>query len=344
MKRLASLLLLSGCSCHAAAQAPLPDDERGAYLSTQFGNGRIDGDGAIGFRQMRWRAFEARVGRALNPALVGEDALDSARSGARIDFVYYNEGHPDNNHRDGFAFQLAYARKLGDWVTAEMAAGPYTSMNTTVIDGVQYDSARRGILYSAALRFPLAGFDPGTHVRLGFNHVWMRDTFQSNAIMLGVGRDITDAPPFSETERARGRLWLGASYGRSNTNQSGTQAANGAIFEAKQYGGKWAMSVKALFEGDDRSRVDRRGVAAQFWFVQPLTERWAASAGVGPYIAQNRREGNRTGTHGLITLQFERNLGERTKVFFAFYRVKTFTEMNDRDLFHLGMQHVFAGG
>jgi hypothetical protein len=217
-------------------------------------------------------------------------------------------------------------------------------MNTTTLGGVQYDSARRGLLYSAALRFALPWFDQGTHLRLGFNHVWMRDTFHSNALMIGIGRHITDVPPFPETPVARGRLWLGASYGRSYTSHSGTRDANGALFEAKQYGGKWAMSFKAISEGDDRTRVDRRGVAAQFWFVQPLTGRWFASAGIGPYIAENRRDNNHTGVHGLITLQFERKLGERTRAFFAFHRVKSFQEMNDRDLFHLGLQRSFAGG
>jgi hypothetical protein len=343
MKRTACLIVMLASSTAACVQAQ-ESGQRGAYVSTQFGNGRIDGPDAGDYKLMRWRAYEARVGRDLSPALFGDDSLATARSTARIDFVYYNEGHPDNNHRDGFAFQLVYARKLGDALTAEIGAGPYSSMNTTTIGGVQYDSARRGLLYSAALRFALPWFDPGTHVRLGFNHVWNRDTFHSNALMLGIGRHFTDVPPFPETPLARGRLWLGASYGSSITSMSNTHGARGTVVEAKQYGGKWAMSFKALFEGDDGSRVDRRGAAAQFWFVQPLTDRWAASAGAGPYIAENRRDNNHTGVHGLVTLQFERNLGERTKAFFSFNRVKSFQEMNDRDLFHLGLQHSFAGG
>jgi hypothetical protein len=344
MKRTACLIVMLAAATAGRAQETPAEDQRGAYVAAQLGNGRIDGPGAGDYRLMRWRAFEARVGRDLDPAIFGADSPATARTLGRIDFVYYNEGHPDNNHRDGFAFQFVLARRLGDSLTAEIGAGPYTSMNTTTIGGVQYDSARRGLLYSAALRFALPWFDPGTHLRLGLNHVRMRDTFQSNALMLGIGRDLVDVPPYAETPLARGRLWLGASYGRSYTSHSGTRDANGALFEAKQYGGKWAMSFKAIFEGDDRTRVDRRGVAAQFWFVQPLTERWAASAGFGPYIAENRRDNNHTGVHGLITLQFERQLGERTKAFFAFHRVKSFQEMNDRDLFHLGLQRSFAGG
>jgi hypothetical protein len=228
-------------------------------------------------------------------------------------------------------------------LTAELAAGPYYSMNTTTIDGVQLDDARWGILYSAALRLALPGFDPGTHVRLGFNHVTMRHTFQSNSVMLGIGRHFTDVPPYPESKVARGRLWLGVSAGRSYTSHSNTEPANSVNLEAKKYFGKWALSATAIDEGDDQTRVDRRGVATQFWLVQPLTERWAASAGLGPYWARNRRQGNATDLNTLISLQFDRNIGERTKAFFSFHRINTSNRMNDRDLLHLGLQHTFGG-
>lgn len=341
MKRISCLLTLLASSSIVHAAEPSAD-ERGAYLSAELGNGRIGGPDTGPYKLMRWRAFETRIGRDLNPALLKEQSLAGAGSGTRIDVVYYNEGHPDNNHRDGFALQFVYARRLSDALTAEIGIGPYTSMNTTTINSMQYNNARRGLLYSAALRFPLPGVDPGTHLRLGLNHVWMRDSFHSNALMLGIGRHFTDVPPFPETELARARLWLGASYGRSFTSHSGTRDTNSAIFQAKQYGGKWAMSFSAIFEGDDRTRVDRHGAAAQIWFVQPMTQRWTASAGVGPYIAENRREGNRRVVQGLFSLQFERDQGARTKAFFAFHRVKTYTQMNDRDLFHLGLLRTFG--
>jgi hypothetical protein len=336
------LLLLTLLAVSATSHAQLfESDQRGAYLSMQLGNGTIDGPQAIGYRKMRRRAFETRVGRDLNPHLLGEDSLDG-KSSARVDVVYYNEGHPDNNHRDGFSLQFTYARRFSDALAAELSAGPYTSMNTTTIDGVQLNQARRGMLYSAALRYSLGNWMPGAHLRLGYNHVQMRDVFHSDAVMLGIGRHFTDVPPFPETDLARSRLWLGASAGRSVTSQSGTQAANGGMFQAKQYGGKWAASLTAVFEGDDRTRVDRRGLAAQFWFVQPLTDRWTAQAGIGPYVAENRRQNNHTRTHELITLQFERALSEHSKAFLAFHRVKSFQESNDRDLFQLGLMKTFG--
>jgi hypothetical protein len=160
--------------------------------------------------------------------------------------------------------------------------------------------------------------------------------------MLGIGRHFTGVPPFANTDPARSRLWLAASYGTSQTNQALRQAARSGTVEAKQYGGRWAMSLTAVLEGDDQVLVDRRGVAAQLWFVQPITPSWQVCAGAGPYVAENRRVKNSTGVHGLITMQFERNMGERTKAFFAFSRVKSFQQANDRDIFHLGVTRAFG--
>jgi hypothetical protein len=337
-----SVLLLALLAATAPAHAQLFDnDGNGAYLSTQLGNGNINGPEAIGYTRMRWRALEVRAGRDLNPHLVGQDTVDGKAS-ARIDFVYYNEGHPDNNHRDGFAFQLTYARTLWGGLTGEISAGPYTTMNTTTAHFVQIDDSRHGMLYSAALRYPLDAWAPGAHLRIGYNHAPAHGAFRSDALMIGIGRHFTNAPAFPENGSDRNRLWLGAAFGRSITNQSGTQGSNGGTLEAKQYGGKWAWSIKAISEGDDKARVDRRGVAAQFWFVQPLTQSWSAQAGIGPYFAENRREDNRTGTHGLATLQFEHKLNDKTKGFFAFNRVKTFRESNDRDLYQLGVLRSFG--
>ena len=83
-------------------------------------------------------------------------------------------------------------------------------------------------------------------------------------------------------------------------------------------------------------------MAGQLWFVQPITEDWQVSAGGGPYLAQNRRANNSTGGHGLITLHCERNMGKRTKAFFAVSGVKTFQQENDRDSFHFGATHAFG--
>jgi hypothetical protein len=98
------------------------------------------------------------------------------------------------------------------------------------------------------------------------------------------------------------------------------------------------VSGRFLFEGDDGARVDRRGVAAQLWYVQRVTPRFSMSAGIGPYVARNRRDNvDPTSGNLLVSFQAERALTRRTRAFLNFNRVKTFRRTDDRDLFQLGV-------
>ncbi|MGB9110037.1 MAG: hypothetical protein WCC39_15240, partial [Telluria sp.] len=146
-------------------------DVLGTYLSAQLGGGRIDGGKAGTNPWMRSRAGELRIGR------------QAAGADSRLDVVYYNEGHPDNNHRDGYALQWTGIWGAGARVGAEFGIGPYFSMNTTVIDGRQRDDARWGVLLSAALRVRLSDAPDGTYLRLGVNHAQMPGVHRSDALM-----------------------------------------------------------------------------------------------------------------------------------------------------------------
>lgn len=331
------LLLAPMLACASPALSdPASDDmdppaDYGAYLSAEFGNGRISGGNASGDTWMRGRTFEVRAGRE-------QDLPFGAR---RIDFVHYNEGHPDNNHRDGFALQWLAVREFNQHLTGELGLGPYLSMNTTVIDGRQIDDAHWGLLLTAALRLDLPWAPAGTHLRLGYNHVAMHTVHRSDALMLGIGRQFGRATPAPDTEPVAGPVWLGGSIGNSITNMAGRKGALAGVPEAKRYfEGRlehWAASAKFLFEGDDGVKVDRRGVAAQLWYVQQVTPQFAMEAGLGPYLAKNRRDDNRRTNNLLITFQAERALSRHTRVFVSFSRVKTFRETDDRDLFQLGV-------
>jgi hypothetical protein len=321
------------------AGATAADDGNGAYISLVYGSGRIRGGNASGDRWMHGHTFEVRAGRR-------EATLFGA---GRIDFVYYNEGHPVNNHRDGFALQWLAVRRLGSRLTGELGIAPYLSMNTTVLDGRQLDDAHWGLLLSAALHVPLdelfGDLAPGTHLRLGFNQVLMREVHRSSALMLGIGRAFGTAVPDPGTEPAGGPWWFGVSAGNSNTNMAGTDSAHAAVLEARKYLGPrlehWALSGKVLFEGDDGARVDRRGLAGQLWYVQQVTPRFSMSAGAGPYAAQNRREDNFYRLNLLVSFQAERALSRQTRAFINFNRVKTFRQTDDRDLFQLGLLKRF---
>jgi hypothetical protein len=309
----------------------------GTYLSAQLGGGRIDGGNASGNRWMRSRAGELRIGRPL-PGMAD----------SRLDVVYYNEGHPDNNHRDGYALQWTRVWRDGQLWSGEFGIGPYFSMNTTRIAGRQLDDSRWGLLLSAALRLRLFAAPDGTYLRLGVNHAQMPGVHRSDALMLGLARQF--GPVAQETGAdTGGALWFGVSAGTAVTSMPGTNTGGSAIVDIGHDVGHgaahWAWSVRYLFEGDDGSRVDRRGLAGQLWYVQEVTPGFSMRAGIGPYLTRNRRED--PGTPGparrnvLISLQAERALSAQTRVFFDFGRVKTFLRMDDRDLFLVGVRKRF---
>jgi hypothetical protein len=328
--------LLLGCGGVLQAQAQEHEQVRGAYLSLEFGNGRIHGENDRGTRWMGGRALELRAGRENGTAF----------GASRIDFIHYNEGHPVNNHRDGFALQWVAVRPLGQTFTGELGIGPYLSMNTTEVDGTQIDDRHVGLLLGAALRLPLTGLPAGTHLRLGLNHVVMPGAHDSTALLLGLGRQFGPARPTPDTEPAVGAWWLGGSAGRSVTNLSGTKGTFGGVLEARRYLDqdlhRWAISGKFLFEGDDESRVDRHGIAGQLWYVQQVTPRFAMSAGIGPYFAKNLREQDDAYRGNvLISLQAERALSRETRAYIGINRVMTFRETNDRDLFQIGLLKRF---
>lgn len=332
MRLLASLLALLACAVPARAQTAAGD----AYLSGQLGNGLVSGGNARGDRSMNWLAFEARGGHALDPALAG-GVMDS---GARIDVVYDNEGHPDNNRRDGFALQFVYVRHLDGPLTLELGAGPYTSMNTTTIRNVETDQATSGLLATVALRYALPGLGPGTHLRVAYNHVWMRDVHHSDALMLGLGRDFAHASKLAPRDAV---TWFSGALGRSITNQSGGRGAFNFMGQAGYApAGLWAASASLIVEGDDHQRVDRRGIALQGWLRQPLTADWTFAAGLGPYIAHNSRGDEGTRTLGLFNIQLEYRIAPGRSAFFAFNRAKTFLERNDRDLFQVGIMQMLG--
>jgi hypothetical protein len=117
----------------------------------------------------------------------------------------------------------------------------------------------------------------------------------------------------------------------------------GFSLDAKQHWGPWAASIAAVIEGDDESRVDRHGIAAQAWFVQPLNDKWTVSAGFGPYVAENKRTSENWRVLGLITFQADRLIFKDTKVYASFSRVATFRDKDDRDLVRIGLMKQFGG-
>lgn len=354
MKKIPLYIALLTLSCAASAQdsaassttpsaADLIQGGHRAYASGTYGNGNINGGNATGDNQMGW-AFEVRFGTELDLPGLNGGKLFSSDEQFRLDVIHYNEGHPENHHRDGFALQAVYSKPLSEKFTAELGAGPYYSMNTSTRNQKEYNKANLGVLASAAVLFDIDEIARGMHVRVALNHVTMPGAHSSNALLVGVGKHFGYPARRTEPAFASDPLWLGVAGVHGQTNHGGTETSSGVSLEAKKHYGRWASSVSAIIEGDDEVRVDRKGVALQGWFVQPMTQQWTASAGFGPYIAANTRtDSDDYRLMALFSLQLDRAIGKDWTAFANFSRVNTFREKNDRDLVRVGFMRSFGG-
>ncbi len=317
-----------------ASYSKLVENNNNAYASAILGNGFAYGEGVVGDRAMEGRTFEFRFGKEISvPAFLDEKF--------RFDFIHFNEGHPDNNHRDGFAGQFVCRKPFNQKLNFEFGLGPYFSMNTTTIKGVQINDAKLGALLSVAALVDIERYSPGLHMRIALNHVSMPGAHSSVALLVGVGKYFDNVPARIQSESYGNPTWLGVTAGISQTNHGGSKGVPGFSAEAKKYyGSQWAGSISGIIEGDDEVRVHRQGVAVQGWFVQPLSENWAASAGIGPYVATNKRGSGDLQLHGLITLQVERFIAPKWKGLVSFSRVVSFQEENDRDLLRIGVMRL----
>jgi hypothetical protein len=315
-----------------------------AYISAVLGNGVAYGGNTVAAdRTMHWRTFELRFGKEIAAPDLVSGSSSPTDATFRADFVHFNEGHPKNNHRDGFGVQLVFDKPLSDGFDLELGFGPYYSMNTTTINDVEINDAKLGALLSVATRMDLDRFSPGLHMRYALNHVTMPGAHYSVALLVGVGKYFDRVPERSQSRSSGEPYWLGVSGGTAQTNHGIAEEAMVFSVEAKKhYSSHWAASLSGILGEDDGSRVHRSGIALQGWFVQSLDEDWAASAGLGPYLAANKRDGDNYHLHGLITLQVERFIGDRWKGLISFSRVATFKERNDRDLFRLGVMREFG--
>jgi hypothetical protein len=330
-------------STAADSAAPMGAMPYTGYASASWGDGVIRGEGATGNRTMRGRAGEIRIGHTFDPFGLVNNGYVAAPEAPRLDIVYYNEGHPDNNHRDGYAAQLVFRKNVQPSWGVEFGIGPYFSMNRTTINEIESDDARVGALISLAFIGRLDAYSPGLQWRLGYNHVAITGAPSSDVVMIGIGKEIGAERSSTPGGEVNGHpIWLGASYGFAQTNHSGPGYRPSYSLEAKQYYGQFAISLSGIEEGNDHVRVDRHGVAAQAWYVQPFSQNWSISAGAGPYFATNRLESGSTALNGIFSIQLDRSVGKDWKVFTNFGRVVTFRDKNDVDLITFGFMRRFG--
>lgn len=285
---------------------------------------------------LKKRAVSIRIGKE-----IGKDGK------VRVDFVHLNEGHPENNHRDGFALQGTYVLHITENLNAEGSLGYYTSFNTTTIDGKELDDKHGGPLVTAAIVYYLDRLYPGLHLRAEYNHVAMK-TMNTDSIMIGAGRTFGGPKKPSRSDDSDKDFSVELAVNNFKTNHGGTDSSKGFQIDGKkQITDNTSVVVVLMNEGKD-SRVDRKGIAAQLWHEVKLNDKWSAGAGIGPYIAKNKLDKNSGIVNGLISFGASREIGKNWKGFIRFSRIADLKGTpitrgkdkvaNDRDIVGFGIE------
>ena len=292
-----------------------------SYISMTMGNGFGSEGGS-----MQWRAFTVRLGKSID-------------ENTRIDFIHINEGHPTNNHRDGFALAGTYDIPVSSKLKIELSAGPYFSMNTTTKNDKEEDEKRIGLLGTIAALYSLDNISPGLHLRAEYNHVFMPGGITTDSFMVGVGK-VFDAS--KDTEKSvSDNMEVSVIGDHFKTNHGGTNAAEGYQLEVKQgFTDHTAISFSYMHEGKDQL-VDREGAATQLWYVQPLPHNMSVSVGAGPYFAKNKLADQDGNLNALISVEVKKDIGKHTSIFIRANRISDFSGSNDRDLIGLGVAAKF---
>jgi hypothetical protein len=300
---------------------------RGGHAYAVFGGGRASEGGSL-----QNRALELEFGAYISPNV-------------RVDVAHINEGHPINNHRDGFAAKAVYVLPINEKARVELGAGPYISMNTTTPKGrtleYQKDEKRLGVVGTAALLYRLT--EGGFYARAQVNQVKMPGGPSTTAVLVGLGKDF-NRPQVSaelqmlESEKTQVSAWIGKS--KTNRANAGGTITDGQIEASKEVSPSMAYSVSLVDEGKG-PMVNRKGAAAQVWYVTPAGDNWKFRAGIGPYLAENNvRDDHRVSTNGMVSLVAERKITDKTSISARFNRVMS-TNNRDGDMFMIGVEHDF---
>lgn len=307
----------------------VPSRLRPTYASGTTGDGYMKNSG-----NLHKETFEVRMGRQL--------CHSENCEGLRVDFLYLNEGHPPNYHRDGFGFQMVKRINGNGIIDLEVAGGPYYSMNTSGMGANEINDKRLGALLTFAVIAHLNKIHQGLELRAQYNHVEVPGRNSSDAFLVGVAQSF-DAPLVKRDIEASESGWgveiLG---GPSKT----THHDVAKIAPVSQFGFRKSVdsnisySITYMDDGAD-FRTAREGIAGQLWVELPSNKVHTFSVGAGPFISKERRgDKPKTEVNGLLSIQTKSKITNNTSFIVRFTRVAAFRTNNDRDRFEIGISRA----
>jgi hypothetical protein len=276
----------------------------------------------------------------------------SYRSGlgtyAAWSFSWLNEGHLDDHHRDGQTLQVWARLPLAErrWELSA-GAGPYRYFDTVTgrADGAYINAHGWGAVLSLRGAYY---FDNRWIAQVQLNRVMANGGPDTTALLVGVGYQLDgpDRPGPREYPVLRDSnvtsneltLLLGATIQNSDKSESSPAEA----LEFRHGLGSHVDVSGSLIHESGQFQARRDGIAAQIWATSAFfDDRFALSAGVGPYVAitQDNLPADRTGdgrVSALVSVSASYKFGKRWLARVTWNRFATRYD-HDADLIQAGL-------
>jgi len=226
-----------------------------------------------------------------------------------VSIAWLNEGHFQNDHRDGQTVQFWVRERVFDpRLTLSAGIGPYFYYNTArASQGASYsDDHGWGSVLSASAKWYS---DRRWFYELRLQRVITNDSFDATALLGGVGYQLEPpaspgpvTKPIALTERTTEHE-LTVYVGQTIVNSFSSELSVARAIEYRQgISPQVDWSVAWLHEGDAR-QVRRNGIITQLWLVRDfLQKRLALGAAAGIYIAVDKYRANQADEQGDETI------------------------------------------
>jgi hypothetical protein len=258
-------------------------------------------------------------------------------------FVWLNEGHLPDTHRDGQALQLLWRSNFwGPGMRFEGGIGPYRYYDTHMLNpGPGFDDKHGwGALASGSLDW---FFRNHWFTFLRANEALVTGKYGSTGLAAGVGYQFTSntgggAP--IPTNRWELDGLIGERIGNTDHSETGWSEAIGARFRLSEH-----FTASFSYIGGQGTLLDwRDGFGAQLWVEQHLTQRFEAGVGIGAFIVSsddNLQEANApSSVAAMVSVTLAYSLNSRWILRVIWDRIGTIDD-HDADLIHLGLGYKF---
>ena len=255
--------------------------------------------------------------------------------------VYVNEGHLIDHHRDGIGAQLSAGYNLTPRWSIKAGVGPYLYFDTAAKPGVVFvDDHGFGVISSAATHYQ---FSKHWSVELRANRILTKKSIDTTSVLVGLGYmfDASVLPGSSagaeawQSDRLKPNE-LSAFFGRTYvTNFESETAAAYQIDYRRSLSRHIDWTGGVLREGAP-GPLNRTGALTEIWATrQVLNDRVGIGIGVGPYLAYDSKDNNRTHLSGVVSLTASIKMPGNLIARATWHRVATRYD-RDTDVFLLG--------